>query len=69
MTLWASLVAQTVKNLFVCSAGAVGSISGSRRSHREGNDYSLQYSSLENSMDKGAWRATVHEVTELDMTE
>ena len=29
----------------------------------EGNGYSLQYSYLENSMDRGAWRAIVHEVT------
>ena len=29
----------------------------------------LQHSCLENPMDRGAWRATVHEVTELDMTE
>ena len=53
----------------VYDAGAVGSISGLRRFHGEGNGNSLQCSSLENSMDKGAWRATVHEVTELDTTE
>ena len=35
----------------------------------EGNEYPLQYSCLENSMDRGAWQATVHGVTELDMTE
>ena len=29
----------------------------------------LQYSCLENSMDRGAWQATVHRVTESDMTE
>ena len=29
----------------------------------EGNGYPLQYSCLENSMDRGAWRATVHGVT------
>ena len=29
----------------------------------EGNDDSLQYSFLEDSMDRGAWRATVHKVT------
>ena len=37
-----------------------GSISGSRRSPGEGNGYPLQYSCLENSMDGGAWQATVH---------
>ena len=37
-------------------------IPGSERSPGEGNGYPLQYSYLENSMDKGAWRATVHGV-------
>ena len=39
-----------------------GSISGLGRSPGEGNGNPLQYSCLENSMDKGAWRATVHGV-------
>ena len=34
-----------------------------------GNGYPLQYSCLENPMDRGAWRATVGGVTESDMTE
>ena len=34
-----------------------------------GNGNPLQYSCLENSMDRGAWQATVHEVAESDMTE
>ena len=38
----------------------VGSIPGSRRSPGEGNGNLLQYSCLENSVDKGAWWATVH---------
>ena len=42
-----------------CSAGDQGSIPGSGRSSREGNGNSLQYSCLENSMDRGAKRATV----------
>ena len=41
----------------------VGSIPGSGRSPGEGNGNPLQYSRLENSMDRGAWRATVHGVT------
>ena len=39
-----------------------GSIPGLGRSFGEGNGYPLQYSCLENSMDRGAWRATVHRV-------
>ena len=35
----------------------------SERSPREGNGYPLQYSCLDNSMDRGAWRAIVHGVT------
>ena len=57
----ASLVAQIVK-ASACSAGYLGSIPGSGRSPGEGNDNSLQYSCLENSMDGGAWSATVHGV-------
>ena len=38
------------------------------RSHRGGNGNSLQYSSLENPMDRGASRAAVHGVAELDTT-
>ena len=42
--------------------GDRGSIPGSRRSPGEGTGYPLQYSCLENSMDRGAWQATVHGV-------
>ena len=47
---------------FACNAGDPGLIPGSGRSPREGNGYPVQYSSLENPMDKGAWWATVHGV-------
>ena len=40
----------------------IGSIPGLERSPGEGNGSPLQYSCLENPMDRGAWRATVHGV-------
>ena len=42
------------------SAGDLGSIPGLGNSHGEGNGNPFQYSCLENPMDRGAWRATVH---------
>ena len=60
--MWVSLVAQTVKKS-ACSAGDLGSVPGSGRSPGEGNDYPLQFSFLEDSMDKEALWAVVHEVT------
>ena len=41
------------------NAGDLGSIPGSGRSPGEGNGYPLQYSCLENPMDRGAWWAIV----------
>ena len=58
---WASMVAQMVKNL-PANAGDPGSIPGPGRSSGEGNRYPFQYSCLKNSMDRGAWQATVHGV-------
>ena len=53
-----------------CNAGDPGSVPESGRSPGEGNGYPLQYSCLENSMDRGAWQAIVHGVTKaLDMVE
>ena len=46
-----------------CNEGNPGSVPGSGRSLGEGNGNPLQYSSLENAMDRGACRATVHGVT------
>ena len=43
-----------------CNAGDPGSIPGSGRFPEEGNGNPLQYSCLENSMDRGAWQAIVH---------
>ena len=45
------------------NAGDLSSIHGSGRSPGEGNGTPLQYYCLENSMDRGAWWATVHGVT------
>ena len=45
------------------NGGDPGLIPGLGRSPREGNDCPLQGSCLENSMDRGAWHATVHGVT------
>ena len=45
-----------------CNAGDLGSIPGSGRSPREGNGNPLQYSRLEDPMDREAWWATIHGV-------
>ena len=65
ISLW-SLTAQWVKNqpANAGDAGDVGSIPGSGRSPGERNGYPFHYSCLENSMDRGAWRATVHGVAQ-----
>ena len=46
-----------------CNAGDSGLSPGSGRSPGERNGNPLQYSCLENSMDRGAWQATAHGVT------
>ena len=61
-SLQASLVAQTVKRLPTMWVDP-GSIPGSGRSSAEGNGNPLQYSHLENLMDRGVWQATVHGIT------
>jgi len=45
-----------------CNARDLGLIPGSGRSPGKGNGSSLQYSCLENPMDRGAWQAIVHGV-------
>ena len=61
----ASQVVLAVKNTPASSGDQrdTDSIPGSGRSPGEGNDNLLQYSSLENPMDRGAWQATVHGAT------
>ena len=56
-------------NASACNAGDLGLIPGSGWSPGEGNGNPLQYSCLENSRNRGAWKATVHEVAELDTSE
>ena len=60
-----------VRNLLANAedTGDVGSISGLRRSPGVGNGNQLQYSCLENSMDRGAWWSAIHGVAELDKTD
>ena len=56
------------KNM-LANAGDMGLIPGLRRFSGERNDNPIQYSCMGNPMDRGAWWATVHEVTkELDAT-
>ena len=61
-----------VKNppaIYIGDAGDTGSIPGLGRSPIGGYGNSLQYSCLENPMDKGVWQATVQRVAESDTTE
>ena len=60
---WGFLDGSVVKNPSP-SAGDSGLIPGLGRSPGEGNGNPLQYSCLENHMDRGVWRATVHGVTQ-----
>ena len=57
-----------VKNL-PANAGDMGSSPGLGRFPGGGNGNPLQYSCLGNPINRGAWQATVHGVTELDMTD
>ena len=47
---------------FTCNAGDIGLILASGKFPGGGHGYSLQYSCLDNSIDRGAWQATVHRV-------
>ena len=54
---WTSLMVQMVKES-TCNAANLGSISGLEGSSGEGNGNPLQYSCLENPMDRGPWQAS-----------
>ena len=54
---------------FTCSAGYPGLKPGSERSPGEGNGNPFQHSCLENSMDRRAWQARVHQGMQRDRTE
>ena len=54
---------------YACNVGDLISIPGSGKSPGEENGNALQYSRLENPMDRGAWQVTLHWITEFDMTE
>ena len=58
-TIWASLVAQMVENLSAKQETRLQSL-GEEDPLEKGNGYPLQYSCLEYSMDREAWRAAVH---------
>ena len=68
---WASQVMLVVKNP-PANAGDLkdaGSIPESGRSPGEGHGNPLQYSFLENPMERGTWQATIHGVVQSDTTE
>ena len=63
VTFWEGFPGSSDGKESACNGGHLGSIPGLGRSPGEGNGNVLQYSCLENPMDRGVWRATVHEVT------
>ena len=70
-TYWGFLGGTEVKNppANTGNAGDAGLIPGLGRFSRVGNGNPRQYSCLENSMDRGAWWATVHAIAESDTNE
>ena len=63
--LWMSFPGSSDGKASACNAGDPGSIPVSGRSPGERNGNLLQYSCLENPMDRGAWQATVHGVAKI----
>ena len=68
MWLW-SFPGGSVEKNPSAKAGEAGLIPGWGRSPAEGNNYSLQYSGLENAMDRGAWQDTGQRLKALHTTE
>ena len=68
---WVSQVVLVVKDPCANAGGIrdMSSVPGLGRSLGGRHGDRLQYSCLENSIDRGAWRATVHRIAELDMSE
>ena len=60
---WTLIVGGSDGKEIVCNVGGLGSIPGSGRSSGEGTGDPLQYSCLENPMDRGSWQAAVKVVT------
>ena len=67
--MWDSHVVLVVKNQLANAGGVrnAGSVPGSGGSPGKGNGNALQYSRLENSMDRGAWQAVAHRVAKSQM--
>ena len=61
-TIWCEFLFMDFPGASIYNMGDPSSIPGSRRSPGEGNGNPLQYSCLENPMDRGAWQVTVSEV-------
>ena len=61
-SIWWGFPYSSVGKESVCNARDLGSIPGSRRSPGDGNGNPLQYSCVENPMDRGAWQAKIHGV-------
>ena len=58
-----------ISGFSACNTGDLGSVPGLERSPGEGNVYPLQYSYLENSMDRDAWRGSPWGHKDLDTNE
>ena len=69
MVFWGGLHGGSDGKESICNEGDLGSVPGLGQCPGGWHSNPLQYSCLENPMDRGAWRATVHGVSESDKTE